>query len=104
MLGLQKVYGAKNPFSFMDLQDVQELANFFERRDGKLWKKSFGRGQGNLENAGKEDSGRSLAQAQWLQTAALKEALSKLFSKLKKIVYGTGKFGGFYVEKVEEKL
>ncbi len=32
MLGLQKVYGAKNPFSFMDLQDVQELANFFERR------------------------------------------------------------------------
>ena len=25
-------YGAKNPFSFMDLQDVQELANFFERR------------------------------------------------------------------------
>lgn len=32
MLGLQKIYGAKNPFSFMDLQDVQELANFFERR------------------------------------------------------------------------
>jgi ribonucleoside-diphosphate reductase beta chain len=32
MLGLQKVYNAKNPFAFMDLQDVQELANFFERR------------------------------------------------------------------------
>ena len=32
MLGLSKVYGAKNPFAFMDLQDVQELANFFERR------------------------------------------------------------------------
>ena len=32
MLGISKVYGAKNPFSFMDLQDVQELANFFERR------------------------------------------------------------------------
>lgn len=32
MLGLNKAYGAKNPFSFMDLQDVQELANFFERR------------------------------------------------------------------------
>ena len=32
MLGLPKIYGAKNPFSFMDLQDVQELANFFERR------------------------------------------------------------------------
>jgi ribonucleoside-diphosphate reductase beta chain len=32
LLGLPKAYGAKNPFSFMDLQDVQELANFFERR------------------------------------------------------------------------
>jgi ribonucleoside-diphosphate reductase beta chain len=32
MLGLNKAYGAKNPFNFMDLQDVQELANFFERR------------------------------------------------------------------------
>ena len=32
MLGLQKIYGTKNPFAFMDLQDVQELANFFERR------------------------------------------------------------------------
>jgi ribonucleoside-diphosphate reductase beta chain len=31
-LGLGKQYNAKNPFSFMDLQDVQELANFFERR------------------------------------------------------------------------
>jgi ribonucleoside-diphosphate reductase beta chain len=31
-LGLSKQFGAKNPFSFMDLQDVQELANFFERR------------------------------------------------------------------------
>jgi len=32
MLGMNKIFGAKNPFSFMDLQDVQELANFFERR------------------------------------------------------------------------
>ena len=32
MLGLPKIYKAKNPFSFMDLQDVQELTNFFERR------------------------------------------------------------------------
>jgi len=32
MLGLSKVYRSKNPFSFMDLQDVQELTNFFERR------------------------------------------------------------------------
>ncbi len=31
-LGLPKQYGAKNPFSFMDLQDVQEVTNFFERR------------------------------------------------------------------------
>ncbi|MGC4098158.1 MAG: ribonucleotide-diphosphate reductase subunit beta [Nitrospira sp.] len=31
-LGLRKRYGAKNPFAFMDLQDVQEVANFFERR------------------------------------------------------------------------
>jgi ribonucleoside-diphosphate reductase beta chain len=32
MLGLPKIHNAKNPFDFMDLQDVQELANFFERR------------------------------------------------------------------------
>ncbi|WP_199694128.1 ribonucleotide-diphosphate reductase subunit beta [Sorangium cellulosum] len=31
-LGMAKRYGAKNPFSFMDLQDVQEVTNFFERR------------------------------------------------------------------------
>jgi ribonucleoside-diphosphate reductase beta chain len=31
-LGLEKQYGSKNPFSFMELQDVQELTNFFERR------------------------------------------------------------------------
>jgi ribonucleoside-diphosphate reductase beta chain len=31
-LGLVPRYGARNPFPFMDLQDVQELANFFERR------------------------------------------------------------------------
>jgi len=31
-LGLARSYNKKNPFSFMDLQDVQELANFFERR------------------------------------------------------------------------
>ncbi len=31
-LGLPPRYRARNPFSFMDLQDVQELANFFERR------------------------------------------------------------------------
>lgn len=32
ILGLPKRFGAKNPFAFMDLQDVQELTNFFERR------------------------------------------------------------------------
>jgi len=31
-LGLAPHYGTKNPFSFMELQDVQEVANFFERR------------------------------------------------------------------------
>jgi ribonucleoside-diphosphate reductase beta chain len=31
-LGLEPVYHARNPFSFMELQDVQELSNFFERR------------------------------------------------------------------------
>jgi ribonucleoside-diphosphate reductase beta chain len=32
MLGIAPRFGARNPFPFMDLQDVQELANFFERR------------------------------------------------------------------------
>jgi ribonucleoside-diphosphate reductase beta chain len=32
MLNLAPMYGAKNPFPFMELQDVQELTNFFERR------------------------------------------------------------------------
>ncbi|WP_239090695.1 ribonucleotide-diphosphate reductase subunit beta [Asanoa iriomotensis] len=31
-LGLPPVYGSRNPFAFMELQDVQELSNFFERR------------------------------------------------------------------------
>jgi ribonucleoside-diphosphate reductase beta chain len=31
-LGLAPRYHAKNPFGFMELQDVQELSNFFERR------------------------------------------------------------------------
>jgi ribonucleoside-diphosphate reductase beta chain len=31
-LGLPAMYGSANPFAFMELQDVQELANFFERR------------------------------------------------------------------------
>ena len=30
-LGLPKRYNASNPFAFMELQDVQELSNFFER-------------------------------------------------------------------------
>ncbi len=32
MLDLPPRYEAKNPFAFMELQDVQEVANFFERR------------------------------------------------------------------------
>ncbi|MFB9961023.1 ribonucleotide-diphosphate reductase subunit beta [Sinosporangium siamense] len=31
-LGMPIRYGTANPFGFMELQDVQELANFFERR------------------------------------------------------------------------
>ncbi len=31
-LGMKPIFGSKNPFAFMELQDVQELANFFERR------------------------------------------------------------------------
>jgi ribonucleoside-diphosphate reductase beta chain len=31
-LGLEPLYGAANPLAFMNLQDVQELSNFFERR------------------------------------------------------------------------
>ena len=30
-LGIPRKFGSKNPFSFMELQDVQELTNFFER-------------------------------------------------------------------------
>jgi ribonucleoside-diphosphate reductase beta chain len=32
MLGMAPVFRVKNPLRFMDLQDVQELTNFFERR------------------------------------------------------------------------
>jgi ribonucleoside-diphosphate reductase beta chain len=31
-LGIDPLYGSPNPLAFMDLQDVQELSNFFERR------------------------------------------------------------------------
>ncbi|MCB0406753.1 MAG: ribonucleotide-diphosphate reductase subunit beta [Bdellovibrionales bacterium] len=31
-LGIAHQYNVKNPFDFMELQDTQELANFFERR------------------------------------------------------------------------
>ena len=31
-LGIAPLYGSPNPFAFMELQDVQELSNFFERR------------------------------------------------------------------------
>ncbi|MFC3814821.1 ribonucleotide-diphosphate reductase subunit beta [Lysobacter sp. GCM10012299] len=31
-LGMPRHFGATNPFAFMDLQDVQEVTNFFERR------------------------------------------------------------------------
>src|SRR6266498_1751718 len=31
-LGIEPLYGSANPFGFLELQDVQELSNFFERR------------------------------------------------------------------------
>jgi len=31
-LGFAPHYGSRNPFAFLELQDVQELSNFFERR------------------------------------------------------------------------
>ncbi|BCB89919.1 hypothetical protein Psuf_072320 [Phytohabitans suffuscus] len=31
-LGIKPIYHSANPFAFMELQDVQELSNFFERR------------------------------------------------------------------------
>lgn len=31
-LDIPPLYGSSNPFTFMELQDVQELSNFFERR------------------------------------------------------------------------
>jgi ribonucleoside-diphosphate reductase beta chain len=31
-LGMPPRYRSRNPFPFMDLQDVQEVTNFFERR------------------------------------------------------------------------
>jgi len=31
-LKLPELYGSRNPFGFLNLQDVQELTNFFERR------------------------------------------------------------------------
>ncbi|MDT0306447.1 ribonucleotide-diphosphate reductase subunit beta [Streptomyces sp. DSM 44917] len=31
-LGLPRRYGSRNPFGFMELQNVEELTNFFERR------------------------------------------------------------------------
>jgi ribonucleoside-diphosphate reductase beta chain len=32
LLGIDPLFGSRNPFPFMELQDVQELTNFFERR------------------------------------------------------------------------
>jgi hypothetical protein len=29
---MKPIFGSRNPFAFMELQDVQQLANFFERR------------------------------------------------------------------------
>jgi ribonucleoside-diphosphate reductase beta chain len=31
-IGMSPAYGTRNPFTFLELQDVQELSNFFERK------------------------------------------------------------------------
>jgi ribonucleoside-diphosphate reductase beta chain len=31
-LGLKPLFGSKNPFAFLQLQDLRELTHFFERR------------------------------------------------------------------------
>jgi ribonucleoside-diphosphate reductase beta chain len=31
-LGIEPLHGSPNPLAFMELRDVQELSNFFERR------------------------------------------------------------------------
>ena len=31
LLGMEPIYGSKNPLKFLELQDIQELTNFFER-------------------------------------------------------------------------
>jgi ribonucleoside-diphosphate reductase beta chain len=31
-IGMSPMYGTRNPFTFLELQDVQELSNFFERK------------------------------------------------------------------------
>jgi ribonucleoside-diphosphate reductase beta chain len=31
LLGMKPIYGSKNPLKFLELQDIQELTNFFER-------------------------------------------------------------------------
>lgn len=31
LLDIEPIYGSRNPFRFMELQDIQELTNFFER-------------------------------------------------------------------------
>ena len=31
-LSLPAIYHSRNPFAFMELQDVQEVTNFFERK------------------------------------------------------------------------
>jgi ribonucleoside-diphosphate reductase beta chain len=32
MLGFPRSYHARNPLAFLDLQDAQEVTNFFQRR------------------------------------------------------------------------
>src|SRR3546814_19518716 len=54
-LGMPKHFNARNPFPFMELPDVQELANFLERRVPAYQVGALGRGSGS-ERGGKDGS------------------------------------------------
>src|SRR3954462_15586366 len=74
VLGIEPVYGSKNPFAFMELQDVQELSNFFERRvsayqvggtGGVTFDDDFGRGRLSARRAvGGQQTGHGLGRGE----------------------------------------
>lgn len=51
-LGMEKIYGDRNPFNFMELIGLSGKTNFFEKRVGEYSK--AGVGADSVDNAGKE--------------------------------------------------